>query len=59
MGIENRTAIVTGAAKGIGKGIARVFASKGARVLIVAREAAAAEATPRALFGSRAIVPIE
>ncbi len=46
--IEGRSVIVTGASKGIGKGIARVFSSRGARVLIAARdlsqgEAAAAE----------------
>ena len=42
--IEGRSVIVTGASKGIGKGIARVFASKGARVLIAARDLAQAEA---------------
>jgi 3-oxoacyl-[acyl-carrier protein] reductase len=36
--IQGRTVIVTGASKGIGKGIARVFAGKGARVLMAARE---------------------
>src|SRR5580658_11033258 len=46
--ISGRSVIVTGASKGIGKGIARVFASKGAHVLLVARnldlvEAAACE----------------
>src|SRR6202034_3186169 len=41
--IEGRSVIVTGASKGIGKGIARVFASKGARVLITARDLAQAE----------------
>jgi 3-oxoacyl-[acyl-carrier protein] reductase len=35
---------VTGASKGIGKGMARVFASKGAKVLLVARDLARAEA---------------
>lgn len=35
--IKDRSVIVTGASKGIGKGIARVFAAKGARVLVVAR----------------------
>lgn len=43
--IAGRSVIVTGASKGIGKGIARVFAGKGAKVLVVARDAAAAQAT--------------
>ena len=37
--------MVTGATRGIGKGIARVFASNGARVLIVGRDEEAARAT--------------
>ncbi len=41
--IADRSVIVTGASKGIGKGIARVFAGKGARVLIAARDLAQAE----------------
>jgi 3-oxoacyl-[acyl-carrier protein] reductase len=36
--------VVTGATRGIGKGIARVFANSGARVLIVGRDAGAATA---------------
>ena len=36
--------IVTGASKGIGKGIARIFASKGASILMVARDGPQAEA---------------
>jgi 3-oxoacyl-[acyl-carrier protein] reductase len=43
--IAGRSVIVTGASKGIGKGIARVFAGKGARVLVVARDLAAAQKT--------------
>jgi len=35
--IEGRSVIVTGASKGIGKGIAKVFASKGAKVMLAAR----------------------
>ena len=43
--IEGRSVIVTGASRGIGKGIASVFAAKGAQVLVVARNSGPAEAT--------------
>jgi 3-oxoacyl-[acyl-carrier protein] reductase len=42
--IAGRSVIVTGASRGIGRGIARVFAAKGARVLVVSRSAPEAEA---------------
>jgi 3-oxoacyl-[acyl-carrier protein] reductase len=41
--IKGRSVIVTGASKGIGKGIARVFARHGAQVLVAARDLAQAE----------------
>ncbi len=43
--IAGRAVVVTGATRGIGKGIARVFAGAGARVLITGRDADAAKAT--------------
>jgi 3-oxoacyl-[acyl-carrier protein] reductase len=42
--IAGKSVIVTGASKGIGKGIARVFAQNGAKVLVVSRTLSEAEA---------------
>jgi 3-oxoacyl-[acyl-carrier protein] reductase len=50
--LEGRSVVVTGASKGIGKGIARVFARQGAKVLVVARHAEQAEACARELGAS-------
>jgi len=43
--LTGRSVIVTGASKGIGKGIARVFGRAGAKVLVVARNEAEAQAS--------------
>ena len=53
--IEGKSVLVTGASKGIGKGIARVFTKAGAKVLVVSRngdEAAAAAEEMRAAGGT-------
>jgi 3-oxoacyl-[acyl-carrier protein] reductase len=49
--IKGRSVIVTGASKGIGKGIARVFARQGANVLVVARHFDTAQATATEIGG--------
>lgn len=43
--LDGKSVLVTGASKGIGKGIARVFARHGGKVLVVARHLEAAEKT--------------
>ena len=49
--VEGRSVIVTGASKGIGKGIASVFARHGAKVMLVARTRDAVEAAAEELAG--------
>jgi 3-oxoacyl-[acyl-carrier protein] reductase len=54
--LKGKSVIVTGASMGIGKGIARVFAGHGAKVLIVARHLNEAEAAARELGSGGAAV---
>jgi 3-oxoacyl-[acyl-carrier protein] reductase len=53
--ISGRSVIVTGASKGIGKGVARVFAAKGAKILLVARDLAQAEAAAHEIHSAGGI----
>ena len=54
--VSNRSVVVTGASRGIGKGIARVFAAAGAKVTIAAREREALERTAAELAADGAEV---
>jgi 3-oxoacyl-[acyl-carrier protein] reductase len=54
--IAGRSVVVTGGSRGIGKGIARVFAGVGARVLIAGRDAEAAKAAATELSADGAEV---
>jgi 3-hydroxybutyrate dehydrogenase len=52
MQLENRVAVITGAARGIGKEIAQTFARAGATVVIADRDAAAAQGAAHDLVSS-------
>jgi len=50
--LRDRSVIVTGASKGIGRGIARRFGEAGCQVLVVARTVASADAVAQEIVGA-------
>ena len=50
--MQDRSVIVTGGSKGIGRGIAKVFAAEGAKVLVVARQPSDGEKTANEIADS-------
>jgi 3-oxoacyl-[acyl-carrier protein] reductase len=54
--LEGRTAVVTGASRGIGRGIANVFAKAGANLVLLARTQSDLERVAAELDGDRAVV---
>ncbi len=58
MQLENKVAIVTGAASGIGKGIAALFARQGAKVVIADLNQRGADATAAELGGAKQVIGV-
>jgi len=51
LGLDGRTALITGAGRGLGSSVARVLAREGVRVLLVSRDGSALERTVASLEG--------
>ena len=57
--LKNKVVILTGASRGIGKGIAKVFADEGARLYLVARHQEALLQCAKELTGSPVTYPCD
>lgn len=59
LGLSGRAAIVTGASRGIGRGVAEALVAEGASVLLVARSATALDAVAEPLGDTAATLPAD
>src|SRR3954468_22185839 len=60
--LSTRTALITGASRGIGAAVARRFAAEGAQVILAARDVKGLEATDdaiRSVGGTATLVPLD
>lgn len=58
MKLRDRTAVITGASRGLGREIARLYAAKGARLVLVARDAAMLREAAEELSGTTEVLAV-
>src|SRR3989475_11023734 len=58
MRLQGRVAVITGASRGLGREIARLYARRGARLVLVARGEAALREVAEELSGSTEVVAL-
>jgi len=54
--LDNKVAVITGASSGIGRAVAKLFASEGAKIVVAARRQVVKKEQHREFFGSRCAI---